>query len=173
MQWRFIKVLIYTLAQLSQLEEIFTMYTKAIQEMNHNEIYQWDELYPMKEDLEEDIKRNELMAVFKENEIVAAYVVNQESDEQYENGTWKYMGEKYRVLHRLCVNPAFQNQGIAKKVVSRMEEEQKKQGIKSIRLDVFTENPYAVKLYKSLGYKITGSVEFRKGKFYLMEKYGA
>lgn len=43
MQWRFIKVLIYTLAQLSQLEEIFTMYTKAIQEMNHNEIYQWDE----------------------------------------------------------------------------------------------------------------------------------
>lgn len=60
MQWRFIKVLIYTLAQLSQLEEIFTMYTKAIQEMNHNEIYQWDELYPMKEDLEEDIKRNEL-----------------------------------------------------------------------------------------------------------------
>lgn len=60
MQWRFIKVLIFTLAQLSQLEEIFTMYTKAIQEMNHNEIYQWDELYPMKEDLEEDIKRNEL-----------------------------------------------------------------------------------------------------------------
>lgn len=53
-------MLIYTLAQLSQLEEIFTMYTKAIQEMNHNEIYQWDELYPMKEDLEEDIKRNEL-----------------------------------------------------------------------------------------------------------------
>lgn len=166
-------MLIYTLAQLSQLEEIFTMYTKAIQEMNHNEIYQWDELYPMKEDLEEDIKRNELMAVFKENEIVAAYVVNQESDEQYENGTWKYTGEKYRVLHRLCVNPAFQNQGIAKKVVSRMEEEQKKQGIKSIRLDVFMENPYAVKLYKSLGYKITGNVEFRKGKFYLMEKYGA
>ncbi len=173
MQWRFIKVLIFTLAQLSQLEEIFTMYTKAIQEMNDNKIYQWDELYPMREDLEEDIKRNELMAVFKENEIVAAYVVNQESDEQYENGTWKYIGEKYRVLHRLCVNPVFQNQGIARKVVSHMEEEQKQQGIKSIRLDVFTENPYAVKLYKSLGYKITGSVEFRKGKFYLMEKYGA
>lgn len=164
-------MLIFALAQLSQLEEIFTMYTKAIQEMNSNKIYQWDELYPMREDLEEDIKRNELVAVFKENEVVAAYVVNQEADEQYENGTWKYAGEKYRVLHRLCVNPAFQNQGIARKVVSHMEDEQKNKGIKSIRLDVFTENPYAMKLYKSLGYEITGSVEFRKGMFYLMEKY--
>lgn len=47
----------FALAQLEQLEEIFCMYTKAIEEMNANQIYQWDELYPDKSILAEDIRK--------------------------------------------------------------------------------------------------------------------
>lgn len=39
------------------------------------------------------------------------------------------------------------------------------------RLDAFTENPFALKLYDNLGYSRVGYADWRKGRFYLMEKY--
>lgn len=162
--------LIFTSAQPHQLEEIFVMYTKAIQEMNANKIYQWDERYPDKEILAEDISKQEMTVVLQGTEMVAAYVLNQECDEEYKNGKWKDSDAKYYIIHRLCVNPKFQNQGIARRVMLHIEKELKQQGIECIRLDAFTENPYALKLYRSLGYEITGYVEWRKGRFCLMEK---
>lgn len=51
-----------------------------------------------------------------------------------------------------------------------IESKLRNEGIKSIRLDAFTKNPYAIKLYKNLGYNIAGIAEWRMGKFYLMEK---
>ena len=44
-------------------------------------------------------------------------------------------------------------------------------GIEAIRLDVFSKNPYALKLYEQCGFRKTGEANWRKGKFYLMEKY--
>lgn len=43
--------------------------------------------------------------------------------------------------------------------------------INAIRLDVFSQNPFALKLYEKCGYAKTGTVNWRKGIFYLMEKY--
>lgn len=40
----------------------------------------------------------------------------------------------------------------------------------SIRLDVFTKNPYAQKLYRKNGYQVRGFADWRKGRFDLMEK---
>lgn len=45
-----------------------------------------------------------------------------------------------------------------------------KNGIKAIRLDAFTENPIALRLYEKLGYNIAGYADWRKGRFALMEK---
>lgn len=92
-------------------------------------------------------------------------------DEQYIKGAWKYADVPYYVIHRLCVNPAFQNQGIAGWTLKHIEEQLTEWGIHAIRLDAFTENPYAIKLYEKMGYAKVGTVDFRKGRFYLMEKY--
>jgi ribosomal protein S18 acetylase RimI-like enzyme len=43
-------------------------------------------------------------------------------------------------------------------------------GIDTIRLDVFTLNPYALKMYEKSGYIKVGFAHWRKGEFYLMEK---
>lgn len=51
-----------------------------------------------------------------------------------------------------------------------IENNLREQGVSSIRLDAFTQNPYALKMYQSIVYHITGEVNFRKGRFYLMEK---
>ena len=43
-------------------------------------------------------------------------------------------------------------------------------GYESVRLDVFTKNPFAQKLYRNNGYKVRGYADWRKGRFDLMEK---
>lgn len=106
-----------------------------------------------------------------DGKIAVIYAINKEYDEQYNNGKWKYLDSEYRIIHRLCVNPLFQNKGVAKQALSFVEKELKGEGVETIRLDVFSENPFALSLYQKNGYEEVGIANWRKGKFYLMEKH--
>ena len=160
----------FLLAQKEDLNTVMSIFTDATNEMNRNAIYQWDSIYPNINIIEEDIKKEQLYMGIYEGTIVSAYVLNQEHDKQYDNGAWNYPNSTYYVLHRLCVNPQFQNKKIGTLTMLHIENEVKKMGADTIRLDVFTLNPYAVKLYEKLGYSKVGLTNWRKGTFYLMEK---
>lgn len=160
----------YRLGKLEDIEAITVLIQEAIKEMEKHNIYQWDELYPTAEDFEADIRKGNLYVAEENEEIIALYVISGESDEAYNNAEWKYPRETSLVLHRFCVSPGFQNKGIGKKVLMKIESQIKNMGYGSIRLDVFTKNPYAQKLYRNNGYKVRGFAEWRKGRFDLMEK---
>ena len=161
----------YRKAALDDLEEVYNLVTLAINTMVKNNILQWDELYPTKEDFRNDIDNDQLYIGLTDGQIAVVYTLNQECDAEYQNGLWKYPDKPYYVLHRLCVNPDFQNQGIATHTLLHIEAELLKNGIHAIRLDAFSNNPYALKLYDSLHYSQVGYADWRKGRFYLMEKY--
>ena len=46
----------------------------------------------------------------------------------------------------------------------------KDMGYNAVRLDTFTENPFAQRLYRHNGYESRGYADWRKGRFDLMEK---
>lgn len=75
-----------------------------------------------------------------------------------------------KCLWKVNMKIDFQNKGIAKTTMQHIETELRQLGVDAIRLDAFTENPYALSLYENLGYKIVGYADWRKGRFYLMEK---
>ena len=160
----------FTLGEKRDLEEIMSVIHNAVKEMDRLHINQWDEKYPDKEIIEEDITNKELYLGKIGGKIACLYVLNKESDEDYLKGEWQYPNSEYRVLHRLCVNPEFQNIGVGSLTLEHIEESVKKEKVEAIRLDVFCQNPFALKMYHKAGYKKTGEVHFRKGKFYLMEK---
>ena len=160
----------YRLGKLEDIEAITVLIQGAIKEMEKHNIYQWDELYPTAEDFELDIKKENLYLAEENEKIIALYVISGESDEAYNNAEWKYPRETSLVLHRFCVSPSFQNRGIGKKVLNKIESQIKSMGYESIRLDVFTKNPYAQKLYRNNGYEVRGAAEWRKGRFDFMEK---
>ena len=160
----------YRNANNDDLDEVFQLVENAIQQMERDKIYQWDSIYPTKEDFYNDIKKNELYVGVINDKIVVVYSLSKECDEQYKNGEWQYIGDKYMVIHRLCVSPDFQKQGIAQTTLLHIEGDLKLLGMKAIRLDVFCENPYALKLYSNSGYSKVGIAHWRKGKFLLMEK---
>ena len=154
----------------NDIDEICGMVKAAIDVMEANGIHQWDEIYPTKEEFLDDIRGSNLFVGIKDTKIAVVFVLNKWQDPAYFSAEWTYKGEQFCVLHRLCVNPKFQNQGVAKETLYYIEEKLKNAGVRSIRLDAFTENPYALKLYKNFGYRTTGTADWRKGKFFLMEK---
>ncbi len=157
-------------ANINNIEEIFFFVQKAIKKMNNEGILQWDEIYPSKDDFYNDAQKNQLYIAEINGQTAACFTLNQECDEEYKNGNWKYKGSEFYVIHRLCVNPDFQNKGIGTKVCLEIEKIAAAKGIKSLKLDCFTKNPYSQKMYKNLGYSEVGFADWRKGRFVLMEK---
>ena len=160
----------YRVASVDDLDDILQLVENAIKQMERENIHQWDSIYPTKEDFSNDIRKNELYIGIINKKIVVVYALNKECDEQYQNGEWQYIGDNFNVIHRLCVSPDFQKKGIAHSTLLHIESELDSLGIKAIRLDVFCENPYALKLYSNNGYHKVGNAHWRKGEFLLMEK---
>lgn len=163
-------VLEYRKAAINDLEEICGIVHAAIDAMEREHIFQWDELYPAKEDFQEDIDEGQLYVGLVDGQLAVVYALNQKCEKEYENGKWKYKNGPFYIVHRLCVNPIFQNQGVARSALLHIEMQLAEIGIHVIRLDVFSNNPFALRLYRSLGYSEAGYADWRKGRFFLMEK---
>lgn len=156
---------------MEDLPEIVNLVQAAIVQMESCSIMQWDEIYPTAEDFASDISKGQLFVGMINGNIAVVYTLNTESDEEYRNGKWRMPQKSYIVLHRLCVHPKYQNQGIARKTMQYIEQQVIGLGIDAIRLDAFSQNPYSLKLYQRCGYAEVGTAVWRKGTFYLMEKY--
>ncbi len=163
--------ILYRQAGMADLDAVALLAQQAAGRMARLGIDQWDELYPVREDFEQDIRRGELTVGMAGDELVVIYVINREYEPEYELAKWKSPDKPFCILHRLCVNPVFQNQGIARRTMEHIERETAAQGRQAIRLDVFSQNPYALKLYQNCGFEKVGTAKWRKGEFYLMEKY--
>lgn len=157
-------------AEIEDLNKIIDIFVNAINVMNDNDIHQWDEVYPTNTILEQDILKKQMYVGIKGDAIVSVVVVNNEFDDQYNNGNWRYDNERFAIVHRLCVNPVCQNQNVGKSTMIMIEELMQEEGIQSIRLDAFSLNSYALKMYDTLGYQKVGETNWRKGLFYLLEK---
>ena len=162
--------MIYSKANTNQINEVFSVFSAAIINMEKQGIHQWDEIYPDKEIIAEDIARNQMYIGKIDNKITVCFVLSEEFDEEYKNGKWQWPDAKFCIIHRLCVSPDFQNRGIAAETLKYIENLCKSQGYDSIRLDCFTENPYSRKLYDKAGYSVIGYADWRKGRFELREK---
>lgn len=156
---------------LEDLPEIVNLVKTAIVQMESCGIMQWDEIYPTAEDFASDISEGQLFVGMTNGNIAVVYTLNTVSDDEYRNGKWRMPQKSFIILHRLCVHPKYQNQRIAQKTMQYIEQQVIRLGIDAIRLDAYSQNPYALKLYHRCGFAEVGTVMWRKGAFYLMEKY--
>ncbi len=160
----------YSKARPEEADIVFSVFSAAIKHMEEQEIHQWDEIYPDLQIISEDIGKDQMYIGKIDNKIAVCFVLSEECDEEYKNGKWQWPNARFCVIHRLCVSPDFQNQGIAAKTLNYIENLCKTQGYDSIRLDCYTENPYSRKLYDKAGYSVVGYADWRKGRFELREK---
>jgi GNAT superfamily N-acetyltransferase len=142
----------------------------AVIDMDSKGIFQWDSIYPNEYVINDDINDGNLF-VYEDCGIIKGIIVlNEHQEKEYLDVKWEFDGGRQLVVHRLCIAPRYQGQGIARLFMAYAEEHGKGLGYGSIRLDAFTNNMRACTLYVKLGYKAAGIVHFRKGKFYCFEK---
>ena len=60
--------------------------------------------------------------------------------------------------------------GVGRGLMAAVEAWAKQRGYADIRLDAFSQNPHALRMYAGLGYVKRGEALWRKGLFYLLEK---
>jgi ribosomal protein S18 acetylase RimI-like enzyme len=157
------------LLNINNLNEVMIIIKNVIADMNEKGINQWDDVYPNMEIITNDIESNTAFGYFDENMLVGYIALNENYSPEYDLLNWKSSGNPL-IIHRLSVAPQNQGKGIAKKCIRFAEEYAKKYNFKSIRLDAFSDNPGALRLYENLNYEKAGTITFRKGIFVCFEK---
>jgi GNAT superfamily N-acetyltransferase len=153
------------------IPRVVRLISAATHTMREEGIYQWDEIYPNEEIITKDVDSRSLYVLEQGDLCIATVSLNQEQDEAYQQVHW-LGGEPVLVVHRLCVDPAYQGNGIASRLMDFAEEHAKQNAYVSIRLDAYTGNPRAVRLYEQRGYRKAGQVYFprRMLPFFCFEK---
>lgn len=155
---------------LQDINEVMCLIKEVISEMENNEISQWDDVYPDYKIIFDDIHTGAMFGIFKNLELAGIVVLDKNQSPEYSSVEWEFESGNPLVMHRLCVRPKFQRQGVAKQLLKFSEQFSDNNSYTSIRLDAFSGNPSALNLYENNGYLKRGMVTFRKGDFYCYEK---
>jgi ribosomal protein S18 acetylase RimI-like enzyme len=155
------KVMDINLVAVNEIDLVMSLVKSAIGKMHKTGIEQWGDYYPTKEIFLADIAAGALYAARIDGGIAGIVVINEIQSLEYESIDWLDKQGKALAVHRLCVNPLFQGQGIGRKLMQFAEDYARKNQYNSIRLDAFAKNPVSVGLYESLGYQRRGFVTYR------------
>jgi ribosomal protein S18 acetylase RimI-like enzyme len=155
---------------------IMDLIRKAVRAMNDGGLFQWTEAYPNEEIITDDISTGTLYKITTDNviaggNIIAGIIVlNHQYFPEYNALKWDVNDPHPLIVHRLCIHPDYQGQGLARVLMQFAEAYAVRNHYLSIRLDTGALNTKALALYDALGYRRVGEVSFRPGIFQVFEK---
>lgn len=161
------------LAKIEQLDELLTIFAICRLKMISEGLFQWDERYPDAAVVAEDIRKESVFTLSKDGVIVGTITLNEVQPAAYEAIQWKYPTGKVLVIHRLAIHPHAQGKAYAKKMCLFAENWAREKGYELIRLDAYSANVPANRLYKNLNYHLADGFCYFHGNelpFYCYEK---
>jgi ribosomal protein S18 acetylase RimI-like enzyme len=160
-----------TKATIVDIDKIMELIRQAVRIMRKNEIDQWDETYPSKKIIADDIVTGSLYKIIINGNMAGIITLNEQQSPEYLSLLWRDYDGRPLVVHRICVHPQFQGKNLARQLMQFAEEYAGTYNYSSIRLDTYSKNYIALKLYESLKYQRVGDVSLRDGKiFHCYEK---
>lgn len=96
-----------------------------------------------------------------DSKLAGSMALTHEPEKEPENGSWLIEANYHKifVIHVFAVHPDFLRQGVASSMLQFAEELARKQGIKSIRLDVYENNIAAINTYEKNGFHFIDKVD--------------
>ena len=132
---------------------ILSLFKAVTAELRKGGIKQWDRFYPNRFVISKDLKEQHLFGVKEKGQVIAVITVDRNQSEKYQTVIWEDDAEKAGCIHRLSVHPEYQGKGIGKQLLQFAEEQVRREGLQSVRLDVFSSNPSAISMYEKAGYQ--------------------
>ena len=159
-------------AKHNELNQIMQAYKSCVKGMIDLGIDQWDESYPNRNIIRNDLREQNYYVAILDQEIVAGIKIDQAQDPSYLEMDWHDKSNNFVVVHRLCSKTKVWNKGIGKKMMEFAELVAKERGCSSIRLDTYINNPKAIAFHQKIGYNKLGSINLKPDKdiYYCFEK---
>lgn len=157
------------LAKTADLSIVMGLVAACVSGLRASGIEQWDEIYPSLRDIETDLAADSLYLAMDDTSPCGMIVPNEIQSPEYDPVPWRHHG-RILVIHRLAVHPQFQRRGVAESLMLFAEDYARRHRYDAIRLDAFTLNPGALKLYAKMDYQHAGYIHLRKGQFICYEK---
>jgi len=152
--------MVIRLATPQDVPQVMAIVARCVSDMRAHGVDQWDDLYPNEEVFREDVRSRSLFLAERDGACVAAVALNDVQPEQYRSVAWRSTDGPALVVHRLCVHPDCQRQGLGVRLMEFAEQFARRRGFRSIRLEVYPTASAAVALYSRLGYALVGQVRF-------------
>ncbi len=158
------------LGEQQDIDDILLMINSCVSDLRKNGIYQWDNNYPSKSIISEDIFKKELYTIKQNDRSIAIIVLNEFQDKEWETVQWSE-NKNPLIIHRLTVDVNLQKEGIGRKLINFALNYAKKNKYDSVRFDVYSGNPDLIKAYEKMGCEKKGEVFFpnRELPFYCYE----
>ena len=147
---------------LDEVDNVVEIINCAIKRLGNAGISQWQNGYPNKEVVLQDIENGVGRVLCKEEKILAYGALVYTGEKAYndlEGGGWILQTQNYATIHRACVNNSCVGEGYGKLFMIFAENEAK-QKADSIRIDTHPDNKIMQGLVASLHYKYCGKVMY-------------
>ncbi|MDO3693941.1 GNAT family N-acetyltransferase [Wenyingzhuangia sp. chi5] len=158
-------------ATLDDVIAIWDILKQAIERRKQEGSNQWQDGYPNLEVIKKDIEKH-VGFVLTENETIVGYAAVLINDEpEYENIKGKWLtDDDFVVFHRVAISENHLGKGLAKKMMSCIEQYALDNDIYSIKADTNFDNVAMLGIFKKLGYAYCGKVYFRNSPREAYEK---
>ncbi|WP_424492683.1 GNAT family N-acetyltransferase [Salinimicrobium sp. GXAS 041] len=154
------------LANSLELTEIKNLTEACAVAMQQKGIFQWNEHYPSKERLANDIEKEQLYVLKEKEGILGIIVLTPEMDEEYIPIEWLTPNQENLYVHRLATHPVVWGTGYGQLLMDFAETFARNNRYNSVRLDTFSQNLRNQKFYEARGYKRLGNIYFPKQSEY-------
>ena len=128
----------------------------------------WDESYPGKTEITEDLASGSLFVLEEDNELIGAIsIVPKNEIDGF--ACWK-VSRNAREFARVVLRPDHQRKGLSVRLVEGILEELRKQGAATVHIAVAKDNIPAQRLYRKTGFDFCGEADMYGHSFFLCEK---
>jgi len=129
----------------------------------------WGE-YPNERILQGSLDAGTLYVAREGDALLCAVTVDTSFDPEYADVNWLF-GVKPGAFHRLAIAPDQQGRGLGRKIIADVCDILRAQGCDTLRIDTYSPNQNAQKLYAAIGMRKAGEVKFfhREQPFYCFE----
>ncbi len=134
--------MIFRHAESADKEEIMEIIKDAQKYLKDNNIDQWQNNYPDKKIIENDINLNNAYVIEKDKKVIAYSAFIFGCDKTYQKiykGQWLNDND-YAVIHRLAVADNYKGKGIGSLLIKKLEKLAVDNGINTIRIDTHQKN---------------------------------
>lgn len=145
---------------IKDIDEIMKIINEAKLYFKKNNINQWQDGYPNKDVILNDIKNEESFVVINDNKVIGTVVISFKGEKTYNKiyeGTW-LSNNDYAVIHRIAISNEFKGFGIGTMIIEEAQKLAFEKNIRSIKIDTHKDNISMQKLLVKNNFKYCGVI---------------